>query len=243
MKDVTFALAFSAGVLSFLSPCVLPLLPSYVSFITGLSFESLTAGSAEERARTKRLILINSIIFIAGFSSIFISLGASSSVVGRWFDEYRDTIRVAGGVLVIIFGLFISGILKLKFLMRERKVRLSARPLGYAGAFLVGMSFAAGWTPCIGPILGSILLYSAAKGSALYGFKLLSVYSLGLAVPFLACALAIDSFLLYSRRLMKYMPVVMFASGMLLVAFGIVLLTDNMRMLSSLLPDLGVRLP
>jgi cytochrome c-type biogenesis protein len=242
MKDVGFAVAFSAGVLSFLSPCVLPLLPSYVSFITGLSFESLTTASAEERARTKRLILANSIVFIAGFSSVFISLGASSSMLGVWLDEYRDVIRVAGGVLVIIFGLFISGLLRLKFLMRERKVRLSARPLGYAGAFLVGMSFAAGWTPCIGPILGSILLYTASKGSALYGFKLLSMYSLGLAVPFLVSAMAINSFLLYSRWLKKYMPAVMFVSGMLLVAFGIVLLTNNMRVLSSLIPDLGIHI-
>ncbi|MDA8169617.1 MAG: cytochrome c biogenesis protein CcdA [Nitrospiraceae bacterium] len=238
MSSVSFPLAFLAGLLSFLSPCVLPLVPSYVSFITGFSFESLT--SEKDKVKVKSLAVKNSIAFILGFSTIFIGLGASSSFLGKWLIEYQNTIRIAGGVLIIIFGLFISGLLKLNFLMRERKVHLSGRPAGYLGAFLIGMTFAAGWTPCIGPILGSILLYATTKGSALYGLKLLSVYSLGLAVPFLLSAVAINSFLLYSRRVMKYMRVVMIVSGLLLTIFGVLLLANKTRELSSLFPDIGI---
>nr|MDA8086276.1 sulfite exporter TauE/SafE family protein [Nitrospiraceae bacterium] len=200
MTDVSFPLAFAAGLLSFLSPCVLPLVPSYISFITGLSFENLTDlknASSSERAGIRRLTLKNSAAFVLGFSSIFIGLGASSSAIGQWFFHYQKVIRIAGGILIIVFGLFISGILKLNFLMRERKFHLRGRPAGYVGAFLIGMTFAAGWTPCIGPILGSILLVATTRGSAVYGLKLLSVYSLGLAVPFFGAALAMNSFLSY----------------------------------------------
>lgn len=238
--DPTYPLAFFAGALSFFSPCVFPLLPSYVSFITGISFEKLTADSAEERAKIKRLTLSNSVFFVLGLSVVYIALGASSSVIGRFFREYQDAIRIAGGILIIIFGLFIAGILKMDFLMRERKFHLHGRPTGYLGAFLIGMTFAAGWTPCIGPILGSILAISASKGQAGYGFKLLSIYSLGFAIPFLLSALAINSFLLYSKRLMKYMKVIMFLSGLVLIAFGVLLLTNNLRMISGLMPDIGV---
>lgn len=238
--DVTYPLAFFAGILSFLSPCVFPLLPSYVSFITGLSFEKLTADSKEERAKIKRLTVSNSLFFILGLSVIYVALGASSSLIGKFFREYQETIRIAGGVLTIIFGLFIAGILKLDFLMRERKFHMHGRPTGYLGAFLIGMTFAAGWTPCIGPILGSILSISASSGQASFGFKLLSVYSLGFALPFLISALAINSFLLYSRRLMKYIKLIMLLGGLVLIAFGVLLLTDNVKILSGLMPDIGV---
>ena len=198
MNDISFTLAFMAGILSFLSPCVLPLVPSYVSFITGMSFEDLT-GSAD-RKRVRNLTITNSLVFIAGFSAVFIALGASSSAAGRILFQYQEWIRIIGGILIIIFGLFISGFLKLDFLMRERKVHLGGKPAGYIGTFAIGMTFAAGWTPCIGPILGSILLFASAKGSAVYGIKLLSVYSLGLAVPFFISSLAITSFLSYSKK-------------------------------------------
>lgn len=238
MKDVSYPLAFLAGILSFLSPCVLPLVPSYVSFITGISFEDLTERTDAKKIRS--LTLTNSLAFISGFSTIFIALGASSSAVGQFLFAYQDWIRIGGGILVIIFGLFISGIIKLDFLMQERKFHMSGKPAGYAGSFLVGMTFAAAWTPCIGPILGTILLYASTKGSAAYGFKLLAVYSLGLAVPFLIASLGFNSFLSYSSRIRKYMKYVMFASGALLIAFGILLLTNNIRILSSLLPDFGI---
>lgn len=240
MNDVSFPLAFLAGIFSFLSPCVLPLVPSYVSFITGMSFEDLT-GSAD-RKRVRNLTIANSLIFIAGFSAVFIALGASSSAAGQILFRYQKWIRIIGGILIIIFGLFIAGFLKLDFLMRERKVHLGGRPAGYIGTFAIGMTFAAaGWTPCIGPILGSILLFASAKGSAVYGIKLLSVYSLGLAAPFLISSLAINSFLSYSKKLQKHMQVIMIISGILLIAFGIIMLTNRLNDIAGLFPDFGIK--
>jgi cytochrome c-type biogenesis protein len=239
MKDVSLTLAFLAGVLSFLSPCVLPLLPSYVSFITGISFEDLTSGA--DRKRIRYLTITNSLCFIFGFSAVFMALGASSSFIGKVLFEYQEWIRMAGGILIIIFGLFVAGFLRLDFLMRDKKLHLSGKPMGYIGTALVGMTFAAGWTPCIGPILGTILLYASTQGSAAYGFKLLAVYSLGLALPFFVSSLAINSFLSYSRKLMKYMRVVMVGSGILLILFGVMLLTNRVGELTSLMPDFGVK--
>lgn len=239
MKDVSFPLAFLAGIMSFLSPCVLPLLPSYVSFITGVSFEDLTAGT--DRRKIRYLTITNSLTFILGFSAVFVALGASSSVVGKFMFEYQEWIRIGGGILIIVFGLFVAGFLKLDFLMRDKKVHLSGKPAGYVGTFLVGMTFAAGWTPCIGPILGTILLYASSQGSAFYGFKLLAVYSLGLALPFFVSSLAINSFLSYSKKLMRYMRVIMIISGLLLILFGILLLTNRVREFTGFLPDFGIK--
>lgn len=239
MQDVSFPLAFLAGVLSFLSPCVLPLVPSYVSFITGISFEDLKEGVDKKRIRY--LTITNSLAFILGFSAVFIALGASSSVVGRFLFEYQEWIRIVGGILVIILGLFVAGFLKLNFLMRDKKMHLSGKPVGYIGTFAVGMTFAAGWTPCIGPILGTILLYASSKASAMYGFKLLAVYSLGLAIPFFVASLAINSFLSYSRKFLKHMKVIMVVSGLLLIIFGIMLLTNRLGELASLIPDFGIK--
>jgi len=239
MNDISLPLAFLAGVLSFLSPCVLPLIPSYVSFITGISFKDLTVG--QDRKKIHYLTMTNSIAFILGFSTVFIALGVSSSAVGSFFFQYVDMIRIIGGVLVIIFGLFIAGVLKLDFLMIQKKIYLSGKPAGYVGTFVVGMTFAAGWSPCIGPILGTILVYAGSKGSALYGFQLLAAYSLGLAVPFFLSALAINVFLSYSPKLARFMRVIMFISGLLLIIFGILLLTDQIRVLTRLLPDFGIK--
>ncbi|HEC97211.1 MAG TPA: cytochrome c biogenesis protein CcdA [Nitrospirae bacterium] len=238
--DISYSLAFFAGVLSFVSPCVLPLVPSYVSFITGISFEDLT--NRTDRARIRFLTMTNSLAFILGFSFVFILLGASSSAVGHILFQYQDGIRIVGGIIVIIFGLFIAGFLKLDFLMRERKFHLSGKPAGYIGTFVLGMAFVAGWTPCIGPILGSILLYASAKGSAIYGLKLLSVYSLGLAVPFFLSALALNTFLSYSKWLLRYMRVIMIISGLLLIVFGILLLSNRVRGLAGFVPDFGLSL-
>lgn len=239
MTDVSFPMAFLAGVLSFLSPCVLPLVPSYVSFITGASFEDLTG--AVDRKRIRFLTVTNSLAFILGFSVIFVALGASSSLLGRFLLDYQDLIRTAGGIIVIVFGLFVAGILRMDFLLRDRKFHLSGKPAGYFGTFLIGMTFAAGWTPCIGPILGTILLYASSKASAVYGFNLLAAYSLGLAVPFFVSSLAINTFLSYSRVLLRYMRGIMIVSGLLLVAFGLVLLTNQIGRVSTFFPDLGVK--
>lgn len=239
MQDISFTLAFLAGILSFFSPCVLPLIPSYVSFITGISFRDLTVGT--DRKKIRRITAANAIAFILGFSCVFIALGISSSAVGKFFFAYVDVIRILGGILVILFGLFIAGFLKLDFLMAEKKIHLSGKPAGYIGTFIVGMTFAAGWTPCIGPMLGAILVYAGSKGSALYGFQLLSVYSLGMAIPFFLSALGFNSFLAYSPKIAQHMRVVMIVSGLLLIIFGIMLLTDQIRVITRILPDFGIQ--
>lgn len=233
-----FIAAFLAGILSFLSPCVLPLVPSYISFITGLSCEDLKVCTDKKRIRF--LSFTNSLAFVFGFSTIFVALGASSSVVGRFLFEYRDMIRIIGGVIVIFFGLFVAGFMNLNFLLRERKLHLSGKPAGYVGSFFVGMTFAAAWTPCIGPILTTILGIAIYKGSAIYGFKLLAVYSFGLALPFMLTSVGFNSFLAYSAKIRKYMRAIMITSGLLLIIFGVLLLSNKIRFLSSLVPDLGI---
>lgn len=237
--DVTYTLAFLAGVLSFLSPCVLPLVPSYVSFITGVSFEDL-ASTDTDRRRVRQLTISNSLVFILGFSTVFVALGASSSIIGQSLVAYQDHIRIAGGVLIIAFGLFISGIFKLNFLMHEKRLHLKGKPAGYIGTFLVGIAFAAGWTPCIGPILGSILLVASSQGSTIYGIKLLMIYSIGLGIPFFVSALAFNAFLSYTKVAFRFMKPIMLLSGLVLVAFGVLLLTNRLRELTGLFPDMGI---
>ncbi|MEK6655931.1 MAG: cytochrome c biogenesis protein CcdA, partial [Nitrospirota bacterium] len=217
-QSMSLFLAFSAGLFSFLSPCVLPLVPSYVSYITGLSFEDLT--NKTERTDILKTTVINSLLFILGFSVVFISLGASASYIGKLMVSYQDIIRKVGGVIIIIFGLFIMGILKMNFLQVEKKMHIKSKPAGYVGSFLVGIGFAAGWTPCVGPILGSILLYASTSGSVATGIKLLTIYSIGLALPLFISAIAINSFLSYFKRFHKYIRIITIASGMLLVFLG-----------------------
>ncbi|MGB9716547.1 MAG: cytochrome c biogenesis CcdA family protein [Thermodesulfovibrionales bacterium] len=231
-------MSFFAGLLSFFSPCVLPLVPSYISYITGISFEDLT--SAKDPKRIRLLTLSNSLLFISGFSLVFISLGASSSLIGRILYKYQDWIRIIGGILVIIFGLFISGIIKSDLLLRERRFHLRGKPAGYIGSFVIGMTFAAAWTPCIGPILGTILLYTASEGSTSYGLKLLSFYSLGLALPFLLSSFAFNTFISYSKIFYRFMRLIMLLSGLLLIIFGLMLLSNKIREVSRFLPDFGI---
>lgn len=235
MSEVSYPIALVAGIVSFLSPCVFPLVPSYVSFITGISFEDLTTGT--DSARIRRLTITNSLVFIMGFSVVFIALGASSSYIGSVLANNQQIIQQVGGVLIIIFGLYMIGILKIRFLSIEKKIHLQGRPAGYIGAFLIGVTFAAGWTPCIGPVLGSILLYAATANSALYGIKLLAVYSLGLAIPFFIVSLAFNTVLSSMPKIQRYLRHITITSGILMIAFGIVLLTDSMYLLQGLIPD------
>jgi cytochrome c-type biogenesis protein len=237
MSEIGYITAFLGGLLSFLSPCVLPLIPSYVSFITGISFDDFKHG---DRARIRKLTLINSFSFVVGFSTVFVLLGVSSSYVGKFLAIYYDHIRIIGGIIIIILGLYVMGVLKLNFLASDKRVHLQSKPKGHFGSFIVGLTFGAGWTPCIGPILGSILLIASTTGSALQGFNLLLVYSLGLAVPFMATALAINSFLSHFSAIQKYMRIIMIFSGLLLISFGVILLMDKVYLLLSIAPDLGV---
>ncbi len=235
MSEVSYPIALVAGIVSFLSPCVFPLVPSYVSFITGISFEDLTTGT--DSARIRKLTITNSLMFIMGFSVVFIALGASSSYIGSVLANNQQIIKQVGGVLIIVFGLYMIGILKIRFLSIEKKFHFQGRPAGYIGAFLIGVTFAAGWTPCIGPVLGSILLYAATANSALYGIKLLAVYSLGLAIPFFIVSLAFNTMLSSMPKIQRYLRHITIISGILMIAFGIVLLTDSMYLLQGLIPD------
>jgi cytochrome c-type biogenesis protein len=243
MSEIGYIGAFLGGVLSFLSPCVLPLIPSYVSFITGISFEDL---KSIDKKLIRKLTLFNSLAFITGFSTVFILLGVFSSYMNylltRSFSLFglNITIYQIAGVIVIIFGLYVMGVFKMNFLAKDKRIHLKSRPKGYLGAFVVGLTFGAGWTPCIGPILGSILLVAGTSGSAMFGFKLLSIYSLGLAIPFLATSLSINTFLSHFNAIHKYMKAIMIVSGLLLIAFGIILLTESMYILLSIAPDFGV---
>ena len=237
MSEVGYITAFLGGVLSFLSPCVLPLIPSYVSFITGISFEDFKTG---DRALLRKITLVNSSAFVSGFSTVFVLLGISSSFVGRLLAMYYDHIRIIGGIIIIVFAFYVMGILKIKAFSSDHRIHMQSKPKGYIGSFVVGLTFGAGWTPCIGPILGSILLIASTSGSAMTGFKLLLIYSAGLAIPFVATALLINIFLSHFSAIQKYMRLIMILSGLLLMAFGIILLTDNVPLLLSIAPDLGV---
>lgn len=238
MDEVTLFGAFLAGVLSFLSPCVLPLIPSYLTFITGASFEELTGVeiTQEHKRRIRMLTMTSSLAFILGFTTIFTALGATSSLIGQWLVDYSDWIRIIGGVLIIIFGLFIAGFLKLDFLQKDKKIHLTGKPAGYVGTYLVGMAFAAGWTPCVGPILGAILMKASLVGTASAGMRLLLMYSLGLGLPFFLASLSLNSFLIYSQKLLKHMRLIMIISGIVLIVFGVLMLTDNIRWITGFLP-------
>jgi len=230
MANVPFFIALAAGFLSFLSPCVLPLLPSYLSFITGVSLEELIQGGKDSRIR--KITIINSLIFIFGFSLVFVLLGTSVSLVGNILFRYQIWITRIGGIFIIIFGLHLTGVLNLSLLQRDKRIHLGRRPLGYLGSFLAGIVFAAGWSPCIGPILGAILFYAASQNSILLGISLLAVYSLGLAIPFFLSSLALQIFLEYYAKLRKHLRLVSLISGGLLIAVGVLLATNNFALLS-----------
>jgi len=239
ISQVSLFAAFSAGLLSFISPCVLPLVPSYLSYITGLSVENLA--KVEERERFKSAIMVNAILFIAGFSTVFIAFGASASLIGQVLYEYQDIIRKIGGILIIIFGLYLLGILKLNILMTERRlVHFESRPVGYLGSFLIGTAFAAGWTPCVGPVLGTILAYASTTESMSGGVMLLSAYSFGLGLPFFLTAFGMDTFLGYFKSLRTYLGGVSFVSGGLLILVGIMIFTDSVTLFTSFLERNGI---
>lgn len=230
MENVSLLMAFGGGILSFFSPCVLPVIPSYVSYITGISFEDLTG--EHDRKRIRITTLKNSLFFIAGFSLIFVLLGASSSFLGSILSDYQDAIRKIGGILIVVMGLYIAGVLKIGFLSQERRLHLQNKPAGLLGSFLVGTAFAAGWTPCIGPVLGSILLYASTANSVTSGIELLTSYAIGLGLPFLITSLAINTALSYFKTINRYMRVVSVVSGLFLVVVGILLFTGTFNVLS-----------
>ncbi|HEV8149214.1 MAG TPA: cytochrome c biogenesis protein CcdA [Gemmatimonadales bacterium] len=222
--------AFAGGLLSFLSPCVLPLVPSYLGFITGFTFD--------EMADRRKLAMLHALLFVLGFTLVFMLFGASATALGRVLKYYEVWFQRVGGVLIILFGLYCLGVLKLRFLDQEARLHLDRKPVGYLGSVLVGMAFAAGWTPCIGPILGAILGLAASEASLPRGMLLLGSYSLGLAVPFLFAAFAVETFLSWFRRFRRHMRWVQRVSGVLLIAVGLLLATGQFTRLAGWLQGL-----
>ena len=221
-QDVSIPVAFLFGLLSFVSPCVLPLVPSYISFVTGISFEELTGEDGSRRIR--KIILVNSLMFILGFSTVFVSLGASASFAGEFLRTYQDVIRKVGGIVIVLLGIHVVGIINFGILQRDKRLHFfREKPAGILGSFLIGVGFAAGWTPCIGPILATILMIAASYDTLLQGVLLLVVYSLGLAVPFFLTSLGINTFLKHFNRLKRHMRVVSIVTGSFLIVTGLLI--------------------
>jgi len=236
--QISLFAAFMAGLLSFVSPCVLPLVPSYISYITGLSVEQLA--DASERQRSRKTIVANALIFIAGFSCVFIAFGASASLIGQMLIAYQEYLRKLGGLLIIVFGLYLLGILNLGFLKTEKRFQFRSRPAGYAGSFLIGVAFAAGWTPCVGPVLGTILLYASTTEALTDGVTLLASYSLGLGLPLFAAAVGVDRFLAYFKQVRAYLWGVSAVSGALLIVVGVMIYANSLTMITSFLERYGI---
>lgn len=222
--------AFVAGVLSFLSPCVLPLVPSYIGFLTGMTLPEI--------GTRRRAALLHALLFVLGFSLVFILLGATATALGRALGYYQVWLQRAGGVLIILFGLLCLGVLSARPLLSEHRMQLEQKPLGYLGSAVVGMAFAAGWTPCIGPVLGGILGLAATSADVTRGMLLLAVYSAGLALPFLLAAIAVESFLGWFQRFRRFLPWVMRLSGVLLILVGGLLVTGQFTRLAGWLQGL-----
>jgi cytochrome c-type biogenesis protein len=229
-QEVTYIGAFIAGLLSFLSPCLLPLIPSYITYITGLSFADLQAEHPSHIIRQKSIL--HSLAFICGFTIVFVLLGASATYIGMFLQHNATTIRKVGGVLLVILGVHVTGLIPLKFLLGEKRVSIKHKPAGYAGSLLVGIAFAAGWTPCIGPILAAILAVAATEESVYQGIMLLLLYSLGLGVPFLFSALAMHQFMLAFNRFKKYIRLFEIITGIFLAVIGVLIYSNWLPRLS-----------
>lgn len=221
MEDVSIFIAFFAGVISFISPCVLPLVPAYVGYITGSTVN-----------KGRWFVLSRSLGFVLGFSIVFIIMGASASYVGQLFAKYRLLFTKISGILIIIFGLHISGLLKINLLYRQFRISEPKKASNWFGSILMGIAFAAGWTPCVGTVLGSILLYAGASQTLSSGIILLIFYSLGLGIPFILTAIFINKFVDFSPKVNKYLPIISKVSGVIMIIFGILLFFNKVQELS-----------
>ncbi len=227
-EHVAYLGAFTAGVLTFLSPCIFPLIPSFIAYIAGVSYSELT----DEQKDVRRKTVSHTIFFIIGFSVVFILLGLTATAVGKALFAYQKFIRIAGGALIIIFGITLTGIIKMGFLEKSLHMQFRAKKANYIGSFLIGVTFAAAWTPCAGPLFGSILVIAGTEGSVIEGAKLLALYSLGIGVPFLITALAMQTFLAYLNRFKKIMMYINRAAGAILIVVGILIITDSLNVIT-----------
>ncbi len=227
--------AFVAGILSFLSPCVLPLVPGYVSLISGATVEDL---QSDDR-RMLGTVMLHSLTFILGFSVVFIALGAVATGIGQFANEYHNLLAKAAGIVVIVFGLHLTGLLKIKALYADKRLHDVKGGSSALGSFVVGFAFAFGWTPCIGPILATILVFAGAQETVMKGVLLLAIYSAGLAVPFLLTSLGVDRFLGFYTRFRRHLHTVEVVSGVLLIVVGVLIFMNNLKVLSGYLAFLN----
>ncbi len=227
-SDVTISAAAAAGVLSFLSPCVLPLVPPYLTFIAGTTIEEI---AEEGAARARRDVLLAALLFVAGFTTVFVALGATASVFGQFVRANLHILSMLAGVAIIGMGLHFLGLFKIAFLYREKRMDVE-KPVGLWGAYVMGLAFAFGWTPCIGPILAAILAVASSEDTVGKGAGLLAVYSLGLGIPFLAAALAIEPFMNFMKKFRAHFGKVEKIVGVALVATGVAFMTGGMQNLS-----------
>lgn len=233
---VSFPLAFAAGIVSFLSPCVLPVVPSYVAFVSGLTLEELRDGTP---GSARRSAVLHSILFVGGFAAVFMTLGWAASATGQAFARALPWLNRAGGVALILFGLHLAGLLRVPALARERRFHLASRPSGRAGSFLVGVAFGAGWTPCIGPVLASILLYAGMEATRVEGTALLATYAVGLGIPFVAASAMFNGFLAGVQRARAWMVPLGRIAGAVLALVGLMMVTGSYATLASVLAGMG----
>ncbi|MEE4111653.1 MAG: cytochrome c biogenesis protein CcdA [Desulfobacteraceae bacterium] len=229
-ESISYPAALFAGLLSFFSPCILPLIPAYFTFITGLSLDELT------RARTtgvRARVILATLSYVLGFSLVFVLMGASASLIGGTIFKYRDWIRIIGGLLIILLGIHMTGLFRFGFLQVERRLQVREKPLHVMGTFFVGMAFGAGWSPCIGPLLGSILIVAGNQETVADGIGLLSVYAVGLAIPFLMLAVFVDSLLSFIKKASWSIKYINLTAGLLLLILGLLLVTDKLNLISA----------
>jgi cytochrome c-type biogenesis protein len=243
MANVTLLTAVAAGFLSFISPCVLPIVPGYISFVSGTSLQELRNHVDLDPARRRELFIRvagNSAFFVLGFSVVFVAMGASATYIGQWFAANRVVLARVAGVVIILLGLHTMGLTPIKFLNYEKRIHAESKPMGILGSFLIGLAFAFGWSPCIGPILAGVLVLAAQQDTVGQGVVLLAAYSLGLGIPFIATGLAINRFLNVFGRLKNHMKMVEIVAGVLLVGVGVLVATDSLQALSRYLDFIPV---
>ncbi len=245
MDLLSLLTATGAGVLSFISPCVLPLVPGYISFVSGSSLSDLAErsdGDAADRAARRRRVIVNTLAFVIGFSIVFVAMGASATYAGQWLAGNRILLGRIAGTVIVLFGLHVMGVLKIPFLNVEKRFHSSREPVSLLGSFGIGLAFAFGWSPCIGPILAGVLVLAAQRETVVEGVVLLSAYSAGLGIPFLLTGIAVDRFFAIAKKAKRHMRIVEVVAGALLVVIGILVFTDSLQALArylTFLPILG----
>jgi cytochrome c-type biogenesis protein len=224
-QKIPVVIAFLYGFISFFTPCVLPLIPAYISFITGLSLSRLTEINPEDKKKGR--IIFDILMFVLGFSLVFIAMGASATFLGVFLVKNQRILRIAGGAVIVVFGLHTTGLVRIKYLEYEKRIHPKSKPMTVFGSMFIGMAFAIGWTPCIGPILGAILTVAATRETLIEGVFLLGAFSLGLGIPFIITGLAINKFLNIYGKIKKYFQLISVASGLLIIVIGVLLMTGR----------------